>query len=148
MIFLDRDHNAIEFAESLYANLSRKYEISFLRSSPDLSYPLIAKKMADLILANPGSLGILICQTGIGMSIVSNKYKGVFANNCKSEEECFCFKSKNHGNVLCLGAKIISVAEAIKICNVFLSTEFDVRTQNRIDLIMQLDSNTFSNHMG
>lgn len=138
MVFLDRDHNAIEFAESLYENLSKQYEISFLRSSPDTPYPLVAQNMAGLILANPGSLGILICKTGIGMSIVSNKYKGIFANNCKSEEECFYFKSKNNGNVLCLGSKMISVTEAIKICKTFLSTEFDTQNQNRIDLIMQL----------
>lgn len=142
MIFLDRDHNAIEFTEALYENLSEQYELSFLRSAPSIPYPLVAQNMVQAILANPKSLGILICQTGIGMSIVSNKYHGIFANNCKSEEECFYFKSKNNGNLLCLGSRMLSIAEAVRICNVFLTTEFDTQNQNRIDLINQLNTGT------
>lgn len=138
MLFLDRDHNAIQFAEAIYENLSNHYEISFIRSSPDIPYPLIAQNMVKKILTNPGSFGILICQTGIGMSIVSNKYKGIFANNCKSIEECYYFRSKNNGNLLCLGSKMISETDAIDICNTFLSTQFDNANQKRIDLINQL----------
>lgn len=140
MIYLDRDHNAIQFAESLYANLSEKYQIEFIRSAPDIPYPIIAQNMAKQILTNPGSFGILICKTGIGMAIVSNKYPGIFANNCKSVEECYYFRSKNNGNLLCLGAEMLSETDAINICNTFLTIEFDIQNQKRIDLINQLSS--------
>lgn len=88
-------------------------------------YPNIAVRMAKTIQENPYSKGILICKTGIGMQIVSNKYKGVYANNCRDINECYYFRKCNNGNLLCLGTDFLTIQEAIDICCMFLKTEFD-----------------------
>lgn len=134
-IYLDRDHNAIEFTEEIYSKLSEIYNIDFIRTDETVPYPVIAKSMAERVVRNSQSLGILVCKTGIGMSIVSNKVKGAYANNCKTVEECKNFKRCNMGNILCLGATSVTVEEAVNICKAFIDTDFNLVNLPRIDLI-------------
>lgn len=138
MVFLDRDHNGVELADSIYNALSSVYQIHYFASTLDLPYPLIAKNMVNQMRTMPGAVGILVCKTGIGMSIVANKYSGVFANNCKTIKECERFRKMNNGNVLCLGSECVSKKRAIRICEVFLTTAFDQSNQNRIHLISEI----------
>lgn len=137
-VYMDRDHNAVDFADELYAKLSSEYNIHYLKSSIDLPYPVIAHSLAQKVSSSDNALGILICKTGIGMSIVANKVGGIYANNCNTVKECKQFKSCNNGNVLCLGAANLSVAHAEKICKAFLDTDFIVKHAGRIELIKKL----------
>ena len=134
-VYLDRDHNAIEFTEKVYSKLSEIYNIDFIRTDETVPYPLIAKSMAERVVGDSHSLGILVCKTGIGMAIVSNKVQGAYANNCKTVEECKNFKSSNMGNILCLGATSVTVEEAVSICKAFIDIEFNSVNTPRIDLI-------------
>ena len=137
-IYLDRDHNAVDFADKLYAALSQKYDITYIKSPTDMPYPEVAKAFAERIMRDASSRGILICKTGIGMSIVANKFKGVYANNCKSVEECYNFRTCNNGNVLTMGASSVPLDTAIAICETFLDTDFDVKHAGRIELIEKI----------
>ena len=137
-VFLDRDHNAVEFADELYAKLSLNYNIEYLKSPIEKPYPIIAYNLAQKVKSTENSLGILICKTGIGMAIVANKVSGIYASNCRTVKESINFKSCNNGNVLCLGASILSIAHAAKICGTFLDTAFNVTHAGRIELINSL----------
>lgn len=141
IIYMDRDHNAINFAEKVYNVISKAYKVEFLKSDESLPYPLIANNLSKKVASSPDSLGILICKTGIGMSIVANKVKGIYAANCKTAEESRNFKACNKGNVLCFGATSVSLATAIEMCKVFVDTKFDCKNRNRIDLIKLLEEN-------
>lgn len=139
-VFVDRDHNAVEFAQQLISKLDKSINIVCLESPLDMPYPMIAKKLSELVVENENSLGILICKTGIGMSIVANKIKGAYAYNCKSVEDAFQFRRFNRGNILCLGAEIISIEEAVAICNEFFNVCFDERKKGRIELIKEIEN--------
>ena len=138
-VFVDRDHNAVEFTQQLIPKLDKSINIVCLESSLDTPYPLIAKKLAERVVKNEKSLGILICKTGIGMAIVANKTKGAYACNCKSVEDAFQFRRYNMGNILCLGAEKITIEEAVAICEEFFNTYFDNNKNDRIELIREIE---------
>ncbi|MBU1262838.1 ribose 5-phosphate isomerase B, partial [bacterium] len=99
-------------------------------------YPDYAKKVADAIVRGSSKFGILICGTGIGMSIVANKTRGIRAALCTLEETAYLARSHNHANVLCLAARFLSESQAKQIVSTFLSTsEEEGRHRRRVDKI-------------
>ena len=138
-IFIDRDHNAIEFADRIVASLAATNDIVYLQSPIETPYPVIANNLANLVVANHNSLGILLCKTGIGMSIVANKTTGVYADNCTTIRECRSFKRYNWGNVLCIGSNILTYDRAIRICEVFIKTKYDFKRKERIGLVQRIE---------
>jgi len=137
-VFLDYDHNATMLAEQLIPLLMQNVNIICLDGRGMTPYPLIAKKMAETIIRYPESQGILICGTGIGMSIVANRVPGIYANCCRTINECSIFRRDNKGNILCLGAQFTSLYEAKKLVDVFLATKFCEEKKNRIEMIEEL----------
>ena len=89
-----------------------------------VDYPIYAGKVCDLVSSGECAFGILICGTGIGMSMAANKHHGIRAALCGDVESARLTRMHNDANVLCLGARIISYEKAFEILKVFLSTSF------------------------
>lgn len=87
-------------------------------------YTDIARKMADMITKKEADRGILICGTGMGMAISSNKYKGIMAACCESVYSAWASRVYNNSNVLALGEGIIGLEMATKMVDVWLKTDF------------------------
>ena len=98
-------------------------------------YPVFAHALCNAVEAEDVP-GILICGTGIGMSIAANRHKGIRAALCTTELHARFTRLHNNANVLCLGARVTGVELALAIVDTFLSTEFEGgRHQRRIDLL-------------
>lgn len=101
-----------------------------------VDYPDYALPAAECVARGECDFGILICGTGIGMSIAANRHKGIRAALCTTELHARFTRLHNNANVLCLGARVTGVELALAIVDTFLSTEFEGgRHQRRIDLL-------------
>ncbi|MBR5154362.1 MAG: ribose 5-phosphate isomerase B [Alphaproteobacteria bacterium] len=101
-----------------------------------VDYPLYADKLADYIIHNPSDLGILVCGTGIGISIRANRHKGIRAALLYSDEVAEMVKKHNNANVMVFGGRTMSKEDIAKRIDIFLNTEFEGgRHQKRIDML-------------
>ncbi|PIU53540.1 MAG: ribose 5-phosphate isomerase B [Deltaproteobacteria bacterium CG07_land_8_20_14_0_80_60_11] len=110
-------------------------------ASPDESvhYPLYAKKVVDAVLARPHARGILICGTGIGMSIMANRFPGIRAALCHDIFSAIMSRRHNDANLLVMGGRVIGPDLGKEIVRVWLATPFDGgRHQERLDLLERL----------
>jgi ribose 5-phosphate isomerase B len=106
-----------------------------------VDYPDYAGLVAEFIKKEKNSLGILICGTGIGMSIASNKFKGIRAALCSDTFSARMSRMHNDANVLCMGARVLGEGLAIDILDAWLDAEFEGdRHQKRLDKITILES--------
>ena len=94
-------------------------------SSEIVRYPYYAALVAEAVCTGKADKGILICSTGIGMSIIANRYKGVRASLCTSTYMGKMTRAHNNSNVLCLGGKITGEFEALDIVDAWLGTEYE-----------------------
>jgi len=102
-------------------------------------YPEFAYKVGNAIAAEECDRGVLICGTGIGMSITANKIKGIRAAVANTEESAKLSRLHNDANILCLGASTVEPEQALKILDVWINTSFEGgRHQRRTNLITQL----------
>ena len=89
-------------------------------------YPVIAKMVARMIAGGRGDrVGVLICSTGIGMSIAANRVKGARAANCSTVYLAERSRAHNDANILVLGSRILDTAQALRIVDAFMSTSFE-----------------------
>ena len=102
-------------------------------------YPEYAHKVTDLVLSGECTEGILLCGTGIGMSIAANKVKGIRAALCGDCFSAQMTKEHNNANVLCLGARVIGSELAFRIADTFIDSKFsnDERHIRRINMLEQ-----------
>lgn len=106
-----------------------------------VDYPDIAEKLSKSVAAGENELGILVCGTGIGMSIAANKVKGIRAAACSDHYSAKYTRLHNNANVLCLGGRVIGIGTAIELADIFVKTEFEGgRHQRRIDKITALEN--------
>lgn len=111
-------------------------------SSVRSHYPLFAKAVCDKILAGEAERGILVCGTGIGMSIAANKIRGIRAATVSEHYSARYARSHNDVQVLCLGARVIGAGLAQELVSVFLNTEaLGGRHMERIQMIEQFEQN-------
>ena len=102
-------------------------------------YPEFAYKVGNAISSKDFDHGVLICGTGIGMSITANKIKGIRAAVANTEEAAKLSRLHNDSNILCLGSRILEPEQALKILDIWVNTSFEGgRHQKRINLITQL----------
>ena len=142
MIAIGCDHGGVELKNEIVKHLEKKgIECKDVGcyTSESCDYPVYAKKVTDLITSKECKEGILVCGTGIGMSMAANKVKGIRAAVCG---DCFSVqatKEHNNANVLCLGARVVGPGLALKIVDIFLETEFSngERHIRRIDMLEQ-----------
>jgi ribose 5-phosphate isomerase B len=125
VIALGADHGGYALKEDIKNYLlSRGFKIKDFGtfSEESVDYPDYAFQVAQAVSAGQFSLGILVCTTGIGVSIVANKVKGVRAALCHDPLSAQLARQHNHANVLCLGGKIIGSKLALKIVETWLGT--------------------------
>lgn len=105
-------------------------------SLDSVDYPIYAKKVCESYLKNEIDFGILVCTTGIGMSITANKFKGIRAALVTNIDSASLTRRHNNSNVICIGAKYTSVNDACNYIDTFISTDFEGgRHQRRVDMI-------------
>ncbi len=98
-------------------------------------YPVFAHKVCECITSGEVERGILVCGTGIGMSMAANKKKGIRAAVCSDDYSTEFTRRHNDANILCLGARVIGIEIAKRLCDRFLTTGFDgAQHQGRIDM--------------
>ena len=127
-IAIASDHAGFVLKEEVKSFLKRKkYTVKDLGSYSEESvdYPDYAKKTARFVSSKKVSKGILICGSGIGMSIAANRFKGVRAAACESPYTAKMSRLHNDANILCLGARILPVKKALKLIEIWLSTKFE-----------------------
>jgi ribose 5-phosphate isomerase B len=133
------DHAGLALKNTLaFALRERGHELVDLgtHTGDSVDYPSYARPLAEAVAAGTYALGILICGTGMGMSIVANKVPGVRAALCTSEFVARMSRGHNDANVLCLGERVTGAGVAIAIAEAFLATPFEGgRHQRRVDLI-------------
>lgn len=140
MIAIGCDHGGYQLKNEIMQHLKEKnieYHDFGCDSEEAVDYPIYARKVADAIVSGKCDRGILICGTGIGISIAANKVKGIRAALCG---DCFSAEATrlhNNANILALGARVTGPGLAIKIVDTFLETPFSQaeRHQRRIDMI-------------
>lgn len=136
------DHGGLELKNALKAHLlSKGYEVcdfgTYTTDSCD--YPDYAKLAAGAVSTGACDFGVVVCTTGIGVSIVANKVKGVRCALCQNVDMATMTRKHNNANVIAFGQKYTSVADAIVMTDAFLTTEFEGgRHQRRVDKIENL----------
>ena len=138
------DHGGLEHKDAIKAHLEGLgYTVVdsgiFVQESVD--YPNIAVKVCSDITSKNCELGILVCGTGIGMSIAANKVKGIRAAAYSEHFSAKYTRLHNDSNVLCLGGRVIGVGTAIELAEIFVTTEFEGgRHQRRVDMISAIEN--------
>ncbi len=137
------DHGGFELKEDVKKHLiENNYEVEDF-GCYDLNavdYPDMAEKVSNCVVEDDADYGVLICSTGIGISIAANKVKGIRAALCGDIYSAKMTRLHNNANVLCMGAHMIAKQNAIRITDIFLSTEFEGgRHENRVNLITKIE---------
>lgn len=144
MIAIGSDHGGYRLKEEIKKYLDEKnieYKDFGTYSEESVDYPEIAKVVAKSIQSKEAEKGILICRSGIGMSIVANKYKGIRCTPCYNEETAKYSRMHNNSNLLALGADYVSTNEAICIVRMYLATEYEGgRHDARLKMIEQIEN--------
>ena len=137
MIALGCDHGGYELKQEIKKYLEAQnleYKDFGCDSPASTDYPIYAKRVAKSILSGECEKGILICGTGIGISIAANKFKGIRAALCS---DCFSAEATrlhNDANIVAFGARVVGAGLAVKIVDTFLNTPFsgEERHKNRV----------------
>jgi ribose 5-phosphate isomerase B len=138
MIAIGCDHGGFDLKQEVIAYLKEKgidYKDFGCDSTASVDYPVYAKKVANSILTGECDKGILICGTGIGISIAANKIKGIRAALCHDVFSAEATRLHNNANILAMGGRVVGAGLALKIVETFLGTEFsnDERHIRRIN---------------
>ena len=142
-IAIAADHGGFELKDSMVEYIkSLGNEVMDLgtNSADSVAYPDYAKKVCEEIQQGNSDLGILICGTGIGMSLAANKFDGIRAACVSDVYSAKMSRNHNNANVLCIGARVIGDEVAKLIIKTFLENEFEAgRHQRRVDKIMAFE---------
>ena len=125
MIAIGSDHAGFELKEIIKQHLearNEEYEDFGCYSAEAVDYPIYAAKVAHAVADGICDKGILICGTGIGVSIAANKVDGIRAACCYDEYTTEMTRTHNDANTLCLGARVISAEQAVNLTDIFLDT--------------------------
>ncbi|MBT6178824.1 MAG: ribose 5-phosphate isomerase B [Deltaproteobacteria bacterium] len=110
-------------------------------TSDSVDYPNFAKEVTSSITSETAELGILVCGSGIGMSMAANKVNGIRAALCFNAYMGRMTRAHNNANVLCLGERVLGSGTALDIVDAFVNTQFEGgRHQRRVDLVTELES--------
>jgi len=138
------DHGGFEHKNAIAEHLKeRGFEVTDygIYEVKSVDYPDIAEKLCESIVNGDNELGILVCGTGIGMSIAANKVKGIRAAAVSEHFSAKYTRLHNNSNVLCLGGRVIGVGTAIELADLFVDTEFEGgRHQTRVDKITAIEN--------
>ena len=126
-IFISSDHAGHNLKINIIKKFSKKKKIVDLGPSSinPVDYPDYAHKLSKKVATNKGSFGILICGSGMGMSITANKNKKIRAALCYSVKNTKLSRLHNNANIITLGERLINKNKAFNLIKVFLSTKFE-----------------------
>lgn len=137
------DHGGLELKNAIKEHLETRgikvvdYGIYEQKS---VDYPEIALKVSNAIVSGESRLGILVCGTGIGMSLAANKVKGIRAAACSETFSAKYTRLHNDSQILCLGGRVVGVGLALEMVDLFVDTEFEGgRHQRRVDAVMDIE---------
>lgn len=143
MIGLGADHGGYKLKEEIKRYLDEKglrYIDFGTYDEERTDYPIFAKKVCEAVQNKECEKGILICGTGFGMTIFSNKFKGVRCASCWNEDVAKLFKEHNNGNVIALPGRFIDINQAIKVLETWFNSEFlGERHIDRLQMIENIE---------
>lgn len=143
-IYIGSDHGGFQLKEQIQEHLKAKGEAVMDLGAFDenkVDYPDIAREVAEKVIENKGSAGVLVCGTGIGVAIAANKVKGIRAANVHDVTEARYSRLHNDANVVTLGQRTIGVETAKDIVDTFLATSFEGgRHTARVDKITAIEN--------
>ena len=138
-IAIASDHGGFELKEEIYNYLKNKgYDIENFgtNSSDSCDYPFFANSVSTAVLEGKFNLGILICWTGIGMSIAANRHKGIRAACVSDTYSARLTREHNDSNVLCFGARVVGSGLAKEIVDTWLNAQYQGgHHQKRVDML-------------
>ncbi|MBO4432412.1 MAG: ribose 5-phosphate isomerase B [Clostridia bacterium] len=127
-IVIGCDHGGFEHKCAIVKHLEEHgFEVvdCGIYENKSVDYPDIAVKVAEKITSKECELGILVCGTGIGMSMAANKVKGIRAAACSDHFSAKYTRLHNDANILCLGGRVIGIGTALELVDLFLDTKFE-----------------------
>jgi ribose 5-phosphate isomerase B len=143
IIALGSDHAGFEepppFYKPALAEHLRSLGHEVIDCGPDgpgsVDYPDFAARVCGKILSGEAEMGVLLCGTGMGISIAANRFKGIRAAVCDRPEMAWLAREHNNANVLCLGKRLLTLREARNLIDIFLATPFSrgERHQRRVE---------------
>lgn len=141
-IAIGSDHGGYDLKEKIKAYFKEK-EISYddfgTDSEQSVDYPEFGKKVGNAVVKNNYDFGIVICGTGIGISIAANKVKGVRAALVYDTNTARLAKEHNNANVIALGGRTTPIKNAISMIEAYMQANFEPRHQKRIDKIEEIE---------
>lgn len=144
-IGIGNDHAALEMKNQVVEYLEGKgYEVVNYgtNTTESCNYPEFGEKVGRAVVSGEVDCGILICGTGVGISLAANKVKGVRAVVCSEPYSAKLSKQHNNTNILAFGARVIGIELAKMIIDEWLGAEFEGgRHQTRVDMIMEIEEN-------
>lgn len=138
------DHGGFEHKNAIAEHLKdRGFEVTDfgIYENKSVDYPEIALKVANSVASGENTLGILVCGTGIGMSIAANKVNGIRAAALSDHFSAKYTRLHNNANILCLGGRVIGIGTALELADLFVDTEYEGgRHQKRLDMITEIEN--------
>ena len=144
MIAIGSDHGGYELKEEIKRYLEEK-QIEYIdmgtQSSERTDFPVYAKKVAESVSKKESDLGILICKTGVGMSIAANKFKDVRCALCFNEEVAKLSKEHTNANIIAIPAAYTNISQAVQIIRNWLGSDFfEGRYSDRLQMIKEIEN--------
>ena len=144
MIAVGSDHAGFELKCEILRHLANsgvEYKDYGTYSTESVDYPTYALKVCNAVVNGEAETGILVCGTGIGVSIAANKVKGIRAALCSNEFSTEFTRRHNDANVMCLGGRVTATEDALKYVDIFLNTPFEGgKHKRRIDMIADIEN--------
>ena len=138
------DHAAVELKNAVREHLTaRGFDVTDVGTytSDSCNYPVYAHRVCEKVQSGEAEMGILICGTGIGMSLVANKHKGIRAACCSDTFSARLTRLHNDANVLCFGARVVGQGLALDLADIFVDTEFEGgKHKTRIDMFAAFEN--------
>ena len=142
-IVLANDHSAVDMKKEILAHLEEKgYQVIDIgTNSPEsCDYPVFGERAGKMVASGEADLGILICGTGVGISLAANKVKGVRACVCSEPYSAKLSRMHNDTNILAFGARVVGTELAKMIVDEWLAAEFEGgRHKRRVEMIMEIE---------
>lgn len=143
-IGIGNDHVAVEYKKEISAYIQDKYGYEVINFGTDSSerfdYPIAGEAVAKAVVSGEVDQGIVICGTGVGISLAANKVNGIRCVTCSESYSAKLFREHNNTNMLAFGARVVGIELAKMIVDAWLSGEFEGgRHQKRIDMLKEIE---------
>ena len=147
MIAIGCDHGGLQIKNAVIEYMKEngiEYTDYGCYTEESVDYPVHAYQVAKNVADGNAELGIICCGTGIGVSMVANKIKGIRAAVCTDEFCAEMTRRHNNANIMCMGGRVIDEEKAVKLASIFLNTPFDGgRHEKRVNMITEIENGKF-----